>query len=166
MYKALRIIARIVAVLCALVGLILLFAADAMAEGIFPIVCGVLLYYFAGKLKAPDKSTRVQTTSEPAPQPVSAPRIQLREPTDAPVYKSKKDIIRERIQAAEAAGEAYCPKCGSTSLTANKKGYGIGKGVIGAAVAGPIGLAAGNLGRQKVLVTCLNCGYQFKPGKK
>lgn len=43
---------------------------------------------------------------------------------------------------------------------------GIGKGVVGAAMAGPIGLAAGNLGRQKVLVTCLNCGYQFKPGKK
>ncbi len=79
---------------------------------------------------------------------------------------SKKQAIRARIAAAEAAGEAYCPKCGSTSLTANKKGYGIGKGVIGAAVAGPIGLAAGNLGRQKVLVTCLNCGYQFEPGEK
>lgn len=79
---------------------------------------------------------------------------------------SKKQAIKARIAAAEAAGEAYCPKCGSTSLTANKKGYGIGKGVVGAAVAGPIGLAAGNLGRQKVLVTCLNCGYQFKPGKK
>ena len=79
----------------------------------------------------------------------------------------KKDKIRERIAAAEAAGEAYCPKCGSTSLTANKKGYGIGKGLIGAAViANPIGLVAGNIGRQKVLVTCLNCGYQFKPGKK
>ena len=112
------------------------------------------------KLYLACKATLKYTKTSPAPRPderVAAP---------APVYQSKKDKIRERIAAAEAAGEAYCPKCGSTSLTANKKGYGIGKGVVGAAVAGPIGLAAGNLGRQKVLVTCLNCGYQFKPGKK
>ena len=169
MYKALRIISRIIAVLVALVGLILLLAvSDALTEGIFLIVCGVLFYYFAGKLKAPDKGTRVQATTEPTTQPVSAPRIKPREVTaPAPVYQSKKDKIRARIAAAEAAGEAYCPKCGSTSLTANKKGYGIGKGLIGAAVvANPIGLVAGNLGPQKVLVTCHNCGYQFQPGKK
>lgn len=112
------------------------------------------------KLYLACKATLKYTKTSPAPRPVE------RVAAPAPVYQSKKDKIRERIAAAEAAGEAYCPKCGSTSLTANKKGYGIGKGVIGAAVAGPIGLAAGNLGRQKVLVTCLNCGYQFKPGKK
>lgn len=72
---------------------------------------------------------------------------------------------RRRVVENKAAGIACCPKCGSTSLTANKKGFGIGKAVIGASVAGPIGLVAGNIGRQKVTVTCLNCGYQFKPGK-
>ena len=41
---------------------------------------------------------------------------------------------------------ARCPKCGSTSLSANKKGFGIGKAVVGSAIAGPIGLIAGNLG--------------------
>ena len=64
-----------------------------------------------------------------------------------------------------SCGSSRRSRPGSTSLTANKKGYGIGKGVIGAAVAGPFGLAAGNIGRQKVLVTCLNCGRQFRPGK-
>lgn len=58
--------------------------------------------------------------------------------------------------------EAHCPKCGSTSLSANKKGYGIGKGVVGAAVAGPIGLVAGNINAKKVWVTCLKCGYRWK----
>lgn len=72
---------------------------------------------------------------------------------------------RRRVVENKAAGIACCPKCGSTSLTANKKGFGIGKAVIGASVAGPIGLVAGNIGRQKVTVTCLNCGHQFKPGK-
>lgn len=61
---------------------------------------------------------------------------------------------------------AHCPKCGSTSLTADKKGFGVGKAVVGAWVAGPIGLVAGNINSGKVKITCLNCGYQFKPGKK
>lgn len=71
---------------------------------------------------------------------------------------------RQRIAENRAQGVACCPRCGSTSITANTKGYGIGKGVIGAAVVGPLGLVAGNIGRHKVLITCLNCGYRFKPG--
>ena len=90
---------------------------------------------------------------------------QARQQAAEPVYKSTRDLRDERRAAAREQGVACCPYCGSTSLTANKKGYGIGKGVIGAAVAGPFGLAAGNIGRQKVLVTCLNCGRQFRPGK-
>jgi len=55
-----------------------------------------------------------------------------------------------------------CPRCGSTSLSANKKGFGIGKAVVGAAItANPLGLVAGNLGAKKVRVTCLKCGKQF-----
>lgn len=88
---------------------------------------------------------------------------------DLPVWESKKTKQKrqteERKQQAAAAGVACCPYCGSTSLAANKKGYGIGKGVVGAWAVGPIGLAAGNIGRQKVKVTCLNCGRQFSPGK-
>lgn len=58
-----------------------------------------------------------------------------------------------------------CPKCGSTSISADKKGFGIGKAVVGAAVAGPIGLAAGNIGSKKVRITCLNCGNNWIAGK-
>lgn len=58
-----------------------------------------------------------------------------------------------------------CPKCGSTSISANKKGFGVGKAVVGAAVAGSIGLVAGNIGSKKVLITCLNCGHQWRAGK-
>ena len=72
---------------------------------------------------------------------------------------------RERIKENKKNAVACCPKCGSTSLTANKKGFGIGKAVIGAYIAGPIGLVAGNINAKKVRVTCLNCGHQFKAGK-
>ena len=68
---------------------------------------------------------------------------------------------RQRIKENKKNGIACCPKCGSTSLTANKKGFGVGKAVIGTAVAGPIGLVAGNKGAKKVRITCLNCGNQW-----
>lgn len=55
-----------------------------------------------------------------------------------------------------------CPRCGSTSLSGNKKGYGVGKGVVGAAIFGPLGLVAGNIGSGKVMVTCMKCGYKFR----
>ncbi|GAA0229990.1 zinc ribbon domain-containing protein [Metaclostridioides mangenotii] len=65
--------------------------------------------------------------------------------------KEKKDNIK-------------CPKCGSTSFSADKKGFGIGKAVIGASIAGGIGLTAGNIGAKKVRITCLSCGNQFWAG--
>lgn len=69
------------------------------------------------------------------------------------------------LQQAQMQGMMRCPKCGSTSLSGNKKGFGIGKAVVGAYVAGPIGLVAGNLGAKKVRVTCLRCGHKFWAGK-
>lgn len=61
--------------------------------------------------------------------------------------------------------QVCCPKCGSTQLSANKKGVGLGKAAVGAIAVGPLGLVAGGIGKNKVLITCLNCGKQFKPGK-
>ena len=65
---------------------------------------------------------------------------------------------------------AKCPKCGSTSLSGNKKGYGVVKGALGSVALGAmtggvgaiIGLGAGNIGRKKVYVTCMKCGKRFK----
>ena len=58
-----------------------------------------------------------------------------------------------------------CPKCGSTQLSANKKGFSGKKAVAGAVLTGGIGLLAGTIGRNKVKITCLSCGNQFKPGE-
>lgn len=75
-------------------------------------------------------------------------------------------IRRVKEEKKEKEKIACCPACGSTSLTAHKKGFGIGKAVAGATIAGGIGLVAGNLGAKKVRVTCLNCGKQFWAGRK
>ena len=58
-----------------------------------------------------------------------------------------------------------CPKCGSTQLTTDKKGFSGGKAVAGAVLTGGIGLLAGTIGSNKVIITCLKCGNQFKPGE-
>jgi hypothetical protein len=80
--------------------------------------------------------------------------------------QKNKERTAERKQKAEENGLACCPKCGSSSLSAHKKGFGIGKAVIGASIFGDIGLIAGNIGAKKLRVTCLNCGHQFLPGQK
>jgi Oxygen-sensitive ribonucleoside-triphosphate reductase len=54
-----------------------------------------------------------------------------------------------------------CPKCGSTSITVMKKGFGVGKAAAGALLLGPIGIAAGGLGANKVQRVCVNCGHKF-----
>lgn len=77
------------------------------------------------------------------------------------------------LQQAQMNAMLKCPKCGSTSITGQKKGYGVIKGGLGAAAGmliGPVGaivgLGAGNIGRHKVKCTCMNCGYKFKAGKR
>ena len=48
----------------------------------------------------------------------------------------------------------------------NKKGFGIGKAIVGACISNnPIGLVAGNIGAKKVRITCMNCGHEFWAGK-
>lgn len=70
----------------------------------------------------------------------------------------------ERIRQ-KASEPIHCPKCGSTQITAGKKGFSVGKAIVGDLVAGPEGLLAGNIGSNKVIVTCLKCGHTWKAGK-
>lgn len=59
-----------------------------------------------------------------------------------------------------------CPRCQSTQITANKKGFSGANAVAGAIAAGGIGLLAGTIGSNKVKITCLACGNVFNPGDK
>lgn len=49
--------------------------------------------------------------------------------------------------------EIHCPKCNSTQITANKKGFSGGKAAAGAILTGGIGLLAGTIGKNKILIT-------------
>ena len=55
-----------------------------------------------------------------------------------------------------------CPKCkiGCLKIVAERKGgFSGGKAVFGALVAGPVGVAAGLLGKKVTTYRCPNCGY-------
>ena len=57
-----------------------------------------------------------------------------------------------------------CPKCNSTQLSSNKKGFSGGKALTGAVLTGGIGLLAGTIGSGNVVITCLKCGHKYKAG--
>ena len=106
-------------------------------------------------------SERMRTSLEVAGQKQKAVYEQQRNEK-----REGKQAEKERIAQMDRDGVAYCPKCKSTSLSAHKKGFGIGKAVVGAIATGGIGLVAGNIGAKKVRVTCMKCGHQFWAGQK
>ncbi|WP_243578011.1 zinc ribbon domain-containing protein [Clostridium minihomine] len=126
-------------------------------------LCGKDYAFPVTELKQPEKSFWQKISEE------SRELNRQREMTPPPI-KPKQLSKKERIKENKTNGIACCPKCASTSLSANKKGFGIGKAVVGAGAgiftagaAGLIGLTAGNAGAKKVIITCLNCGHQWKP---
>lgn len=87
------------------------------------------------------------------------------------IVKSKemKALIDEEKTAREEAFDLeskemeglYCPKCHSRDVYMDKKGYSLTKGIVGAVVAGPLGLIAGKHKSNKVRYTCRHCGNQW-----
>jgi len=61
--------------------------------------------------------------------------------------------------------EVKCPRCGSTSLSVNKKGIIFKKAEVGIVLTVGVGILASEIESEKIMVTCLHCGKQFKAGK-
>ena len=77
--------------------------------------------------------------------------------------KAEERELKDKIKQMDKDGIVYCPKCYSTQVTANKKGFSIGKAAAGSLIAG--GVLLGAVGRNKIEVTCLKCGHKWKAGK-
>lgn len=60
--------------------------------------------------------------------------------------------------------QIQCPKCGSTQLNADKKGFALGKAIGGGLLFGPVGLLGGVIGSGTIMITCLSCGKQWRAG--
>lgn len=75
---------------------------------------------------------------------------------------AKVTAAQNRRKEMDEQGIAYCPRCSSISVQPLKKGFGLGKAVIGGVLLGPVGLLAGNIGKNKVEMYCMKCGNKFK----
>lgn len=82
-----------------------------------------------------------------------------------PLEDNTKKTLSIKLIETDSANKIKCPNCKSNSITANKKGFGLGKAVLGGFLTGGIGLLGGFIGSNKIKLTCLSCGYNWKPGK-
>ena len=59
---------------------------------------------------------------------------------------------------------SMCPKCHGRLVAVSERtgGFSGTKAVVGAVVAGPVGVAAGALGKKLVVLQCEKCGYQIE----
>ena len=78
--------------------------------------------------------------------------------------KAEEQELKDKIRQMDKDGIVYCPKCYSTQITANKKGFSLGKAAAGSLIPG--GVLLGAVGKNKIEVTCLKCGNKWKAGKK
>lgn len=88
---------------------------------------------------------------------------------ESQMQKHARELIEERtwpdsgMESGAGNNQARCPRCGSTSLSANKKGFGVGRATVGTLAFGLVpGLLIGSAGSKKIEVTCLKCGKKFK----
>ncbi len=137
--------------------------------GLFIVLMGFTTQKEIKKALDGKDSENISTVNDRDDEPIKAITSKPIQGTNSqPVYLTKKGQekaqAKERIAKNKEQGIACCPKCGSTSLSAHKKGFGVGKAVVGASLTCGIGLVAGNIGAKKVRITCLNCGHQFFPG--
>ncbi|MBQ7548538.1 MAG: hypothetical protein IJT03_02405 [Clostridia bacterium] len=65
-----------------------------------------------------------------------------------------------------AADTNSCPKCRAlyslVPVSERRGGFSAGKAVAGAIIAGPVGIAAGALGKKKTTYQCRKCGFTFE----
>lgn len=66
------------------------------------------------------------------------------------------------IQQQQHNSQAKCPRCGSTSLSGSKQGFGVGKAAVGYALVGPIGAVAGGIHSNRTWITCMKCGHKYR----
>lgn len=63
------------------------------------------------------------------------------------------------IDPAPLETMARCPYCCSSQLSASKRGFSVGSGLLGTFLTGNLaGMLLGTLGSDRVEVTCINCG--------
>jgi|ERR1043166_138666 tellurium resistance protein TerD len=93
--------------------------------------------------------------------PISQRSMMTKQP---PLLEVLPPVIPQRMDNRD--DPVRCPKCQSSQIAANKKGFGLGKAAVGGILLGPVGLLGGMIGGNKIAITCLKCGNVFEPGNQ
>jgi len=75
-----------------------------------------------------------------------------------------KDLGAKGMRDKRKPDIVHCPRCDSTQITAVKKGFGLGKALLGAVLIGSYGLLGGAIGSGKIKAVCVNCGHTWNAG--
>jgi len=75
---------------------------------------------------------------------------------DVEKQRVKNEDKKEKITKLKDAGQPHCPKCSSTHLTAQKRGFKAGRALLF--------LPLGFMGRNDIELHCMACGAKFKAG--
>lgn len=75
---------------------------------------------------------------------------------------NENSALKNKKAELDEQGIAYCPKCASISVQPMKKGFSVGKAVVGGVLTGGIGLLAGTIGSKNIEMHCLKCGHKYK----
>lgn len=79
-------------------------------------------------------------------------------------FRTERTRARLGKQTRNANQVISCPKCGGTQISAHKKGFGLGKAVVGTVTFGLLaGAGFGAVGKNKIYLSCMHCGHQWKP---
>ncbi len=64
----------------------------------------------------------------------------------------------DKTEKTKKSNKVKCLECGSTQITANKRGFSLGQALA-------FGVIGGMVGKDKIIITCLNCGHKWEAGK-
>lgn len=72
-------------------------------------------------------------------------------------------MVKVEITKGQSQGnyDVTCPRCNSSKIHVDKKGFDYNDACCGAVCLGPIGLLCGGTDSNKLMGTCMNCGKKF-----
>ncbi len=113
------------------------------------------------------KPSPPSTPTQSAPATLASKATSVREHASETAVDQMASTPTPIVAAPVAApGNVRCPKCGSTQVTANQRGFSHGKACLSWCLGlGILSIFCGGMGKNKILITCLSCGHQWKAGK-